>query len=620
MSQSLSDFLTDRSEVCRLRKQVSFQSAFDVTQGNAEAENFFSEIIPFLLAPRCRGASFIGIPNFRYIKMVGSIHKIKKSSVSIPVMAVDHERVLAAIDVGTNSIHMVVVHIQPSLPAFTIIARDKTTVRLGDRDKQTGNLTEAAMGRAIEALKRCQYISKSLNAEQIIAVATSAVREAPNGQDFLQRVEAELGLWINLISGPEEARRIYLGVLSGMEFNAQPHIIIDIGGGSTELILGDGHEPRSLSSTKVGAVRLTAERITTDPISNLEFQALQAYIRGMLERSVEDLQAHLRPGERPRLVGTSGTIETLAAIHARETLGMVPTPLNGYSFGLRDLREIVNRLRKLTYEERVQIPGINDRRAEIILAGALILQEAMTLLGTESIVICERSLREGVIVDWMLTHGLIEDRLRYQSSVRQRSVVRTAQKYHVNLLHSERVAEFALSLFDQTQGILHHWGDEERELLWASAILHNCGHHISHSSHHKHSYYLIRNGELLGYTETEVETIANLARYHRKSSPKKKHENYRNLTSKKHRRMVEQLSPLLRVAVALDRRQIGAIQQAVCQYHPEVQELRLLLQAAQPGDDCALELWSLNYNKSCFEAEYGLKLVPILEAAPMVMR
>ncbi len=545
--------------------------------------------------------------------MVSSVHKLKRKLVSIPVVITEHERILAAIDVGTNSIHMVVVRIQPDLPAFTIIAREKTTVRLGDRNRQNGNLTDEAMERAIDTLKRCQEIAKSLNAEQTIAVATSAMREAPNGRDFLQRIEADLGLWINLISGPEEARRIYLGVLSGMELNSQPHIIIDIGGGSTELVLGDGHEPRTLSSTKIGAVRLTVEQITTDPISNVEFQTLQAYVRGMLERPVEELKASLQPGELPRLIGTSGTIETLAMLHAREKTGAVPSPLHGYEFTLKDLRETVTHLRHLSVAERAQIPGINDRRAEIILAGALILQEAMTLLGMDSIVICERSLREGVIVDWMLTHGLIEDRLRYQGSVRQRSVLDTAIKYQVKLDYSEQVAEFALSLFDQTQGVLHNWGEEERELLWAAAVLHHCGHHISHSSHHRHSYYLIRNSDLLGYTETEIETIANLARYHRKSAPKKKHESYRNLTSKRHRRVVDQLSALLRLAVALDRRQIGAIKRVLCEPHPESQEFRLLIQPAKPGDDCALELWSLDYKKASFETEFGLKLVPVLD-------
>ncbi|MEP0772182.1 Ppx/GppA family phosphatase [Trichocoleus sp. ST-U1] len=509
---------------------------------------------------------------------------------------------------------MVVVQIQPKLPAFSIIAREKDTVRLGDRDKKTGNLTPAAMERAIAALRRFQGIAKSLNAEQIIAVATSAVREAPNGRDFLKQVEADLGLSVNLISGQEEARRIYLGVLSGMELNNHPHIIIDIGGGSTELILGDSHEPRSLSSTKVGAVRLTAELITTDPISNGEFQSLQAYVRGQLERAVDELRAVLQPGEQPRLVGTSGTIETLVTIHAREKLGTNPFSLNGYQLSLNDLRDLVNRLRRLNYLERAAIPGMSERRSEIIVAGAVILQEAMTLLGAELLTVCERSLREGVIVDWMLAHGLIEDKLRYQSSVRERNVIKTARKYGVNLEYSQRVAEFALSLFDQTQGILHHWGSEERELLWAAAILHNCGHHISHSSHHKHSFYLIRNGELLGYTEAEIDVIANLARYHRKTAPRKKHENYQNLPTKQHRQIVAQLSALLRLAVALDRRQIGAVQQVQCEYNAETKELQLHIKPTQPDDDCALEIWSLDYKKDVVEAEYGIKILPVLNA------
>ncbi|MEB3293574.1 MAG: Ppx/GppA phosphatase family protein [Synechococcales bacterium] len=528
----------------------------------------------------------------------------------------NRQYILAAIDIGTNSLHMVIAKIQPTLPAFTIIARDKTTVRLGDRDKLTGNLTPEAINRALLALKRCHDIAKSLHADEVVAVATSAVREAPNGHAFLETVEQQLGLCVNLISGTEEARRIYLGVLSGMALNNQPHIIIDIGGGSTELILGNGREPRSLSSTKVGAVRLTAEQITTDPISTQEFLALQAYVRGMLERSIEEVQAELQPGEQPRMVGTSGTIEALATLHAREKFGSVPNPLNGYGMSLLELRDWVNRLRRMKYAERATLPGMSERRAEIILAGAIILVEAMTMLGVDSIRICERSLREGVVVDWMLTHGLIEDHLRYQSSVRQRSVYKTAEKYQINLAHSERVAKFALLLFDQTQNRLHFWGHEERELLWAAAILHNAGHHVSHASHHKHSYYLIRYADLLGFNEMEIETIANLARYHRKSPPKKKHDSYRNLTSKRHRRIVDQLSPILRLAVALDRRQIGAIHSVECEYFPAQRELQMQIQPDRPGDDCALECWSLDYKKTCFEIEYGVKLVPHLITDP----
>jgi len=534
---------------------------------------------------------------------------------SVKTPPVQQHRIIAAIDLGTNSLHMVVVKIDPTLPAFSIITREKETVRLGDRDLVSGELKPEVIARAIACLRRFQTVAQTFNAETIIAVATSAVREAPNGKDFLHRIDSELGLSVDLISGQEEARRIYLGVLSGMEFNNQPHIIIDIGGGSTEIILGDSQEPRTLTSTKVGAVRLTGEFITTDPISNAELQYLQAYVRGMLERSVEDVLANLQCGETPRLVGTSGTIETLAMIEAREKLGTIPSTLNGYELSLQDLRSWVNRLAKMTNVERTAIPGMPEKRSEVILAGAVVLQEAMTLLGVDSVTLCGRALREGVIVDWMLTHGLIEDRLRYQSSIRQRSVLKQVNKYQINIEHSDRVAVFALSLFDQTQGIMHNWGDDERQLLWAAAILHNCGHYISHSAHHKHSYYLIRNGELLGYTETEIEIIANLARYHRKSPPKKKHENFRNLLSKNHRQIVCQLSAILRLAVALDRRQIGAISQVKCNYYPDLRQVHLSIFPAHSDDDCSLEMWSLDYKKGVFEAEFGVKLVATLETA-----
>ncbi|MDB9309659.1 Ppx/GppA phosphatase family protein [Aphanizomenon sp. CS-733/32] len=529
-----------------------------------------------------------------------------------PSQPVPENQMIAAIDIGTNSLHMVVVKIDATLPSFTIIAREKETVRLGDRNLMTGDLKPEIMSKAIACLGRFKTLAESLGTNSIVAVATSAVRESPNGKEFLHQIETEVGLIVDLISGPEEARRIYLGVLSGMEFNNKPHIIIDIGGGSTELILGDSEEPRSLTSTKIGAVRLTGELIASDPISETEFQYLQAYARGMLERSVEEVQGKLKIGDSPQLIGTSGTIETIATIHAREKLGLVPSTLNGYQFSLQDLRTWVNRLRKMTNVERAAIAGMPEKRSEVILSGAVILQEAMTLLGVESLTVCERSLREGVIVDWMLTHGFIDNRLRFQSSIRERSVLKTAKKYQTNLEHSQRVTAFALDIFDQTKGQLHYWNTDQRQLLWAAAILHNCGHYVGHSSHHKHSYYLIRNSELLGYNETEIEIIANIARYHRKSPPKKKHDSYRNLLHKEHRTMVNQLSAILRLAVALDRRQIGAISYIKCDYIPNFKEFKMSIFPSTIDDECSLEMWSLDYKKGVFEEEFGLRFVATL--------
>jgi exopolyphosphatase / guanosine-5'-triphosphate,3'-diphosphate pyrophosphatase len=529
------------------------------------------------------------------------------SAAPSPTATDPKSRILAAIDIGTNSVHMVVVRINPELPAFNIVDAEKSTVRLGERCPQTGNLTAEAMARAIAALRRCLDMAKIWNAEQVIAVATSATREAPNGKDFIREVEAQLGLQIELISGQEEARRIYLGVLSGLEFNHQLHTIIDIGGGSTELILGDGHDPRFLSSTKVGAVRLTNEFVITDPISNRDFDRLHAYVRGMLEWPLEDLKAKIAPGEVVNMIGTSGTIESLIRLDACAHAGAPPTTLSGYVLTLERLQALNQRLRKLSFADRCKMPGMSERRAEIILAGGIVLQEVMQNLGMTQIQSCVRALREGIIVDWMLNHGLIEDRLRYQGSVRQRSALNLAQKYRVNPDNAQQVAQFAVDLFDQTRGTLHQWGAQERELMWAAAILHNSGHYISHSAHHKHSYYLVRNGGLLGYTDAEIEIIANLARYHRKGAPKKKHESYQSL-SKLDRQMIDQLSALLKVAVALDRRQINAIQSLHCTFNAVARELHLTLTPTQVGDDCSLELWSLEYKKACLEAEFGVNL------------
>ncbi len=516
--------------------------------------------------------------------------------------------VLAAIDIGTNSIHTVIVQIKPDLPAFSIIGREKDTVRLGDREKSTGNLKQEAITRSIEALRRHQEIAKSLGATQIIAVATSATREAPNGRLFIEQIETELGLQVDLISGQEEARRIYLGVLSGIEFNNTPRIMIDIGGGSTELIFGDSEEPRTLSSTKIGAVRLSVELVKTDPINEAEFNYLQAYIRGQLERPIDDIKSQIQAGEKPQMVGTSGTIETVAMIIAREKTGSVPSRSHGFQLHLKDIKHLIQKLRRLNNSDRAQLAGMSERRAEIIIPGAVVLQEAMLMLGMDSLTFCERSLREGVIVDWMLTHGLIEDRLRYQSSIKERSTLKIADKYGVDLVHSQHVAKFAVEIFDYMRTVLLHQLDENaRRYLWSAAVLHNSGHFVSHSSHHKHSYYLIRHGELLGYNELEIEIIANIARYHRKTIPKKKHDIYQNLP-KSHRVTISQLSAILRVAIALDRRMIGAIDRIDCHFYHPSREFKIIYQPTQLDDHCSLEQWSLNFKKSWFETEFNVKV------------
>jgi exopolyphosphatase / guanosine-5'-triphosphate,3'-diphosphate pyrophosphatase len=512
-------------------------------------------------------------------------------------------KTLAAIDIGTNSIHMVIVQLQSDLPSYTIVAREKYMVRLGEYCQHTGWLTPEAMVRALEALTRCKTLAEAFAVEEIIAVATSAVREAPNGPEFLHQVERVVGLHVDLISGPEEARRIYLGVLSAVAFEGRSKVVIDIGGGSTELVLGNGHEPKYLTSVKAGAVRLTEELVKSDPISTRDFANLRNQVRCLLEPAIEQLRLS---GSFEQLIGTSGTITTLAEIDARST-GISPTSLQGYELSLTSVQRILQQLRGMSLEERRRLPGISERRADIIVAGATILQEAMILLGVQSLTVCEAALREGLIVDWMLSRGLIADRLRYQGSVRTRSVQRLAEKYHIDMAHSEQVTRLSLSLFDQTHGTLHRWSPVDRELLWAAAVLHNCGHFVNHSSHHKHSYYLIRHGGLLGFTEDEIEVIANIARYHRKSTPKRKHLPFQQM-SKDHKRLVRHLSIFLRLASALDRRHKGVVEAVRCVIQSRI--VQLFVQPRDPGDTCEIEIWNAEFKKAEFEEmfAYGLQL------------
>jgi exopolyphosphatase/guanosine-5'-triphosphate,3'-diphosphate pyrophosphatase len=499
-------------------------------------------------------------------------------------------RRVAAIDIGTNSIHLLIAAIDPDLHSFRIELVEKSAARLGERDPDTGDLSDAAIERGFRTLRHCKELADSHGVEAIVTAATSAVREAPNGRDFLQSVQEQIGLAVDLISGPEEARLIYLGVLSSMAFGDQPHLILDIGGGSTELVLADGRDSRALTSTRVGAVRLQRDFITEDPLPQERRSFLTAFIQGSLEPAVMKVRRRLEPGEAPVMVATSGTAMAIGALAAAEE-DRPPLKLQGYRLSRQRVDQLVDRLVAMTPEQRRALPAINDRRAEIIVPGALILQTAMRMLAVEELVICDRALREGLIVDWMLRQGLLEDRFAYQSSIRQRTVRHQAQRFGVDLPRAERVAAFALSLYDQTQGELHGDSGPGRELLWAAALLHGCGQHINVGAYHKHSWYLIRHSELLAYSDDDHLIVAAIARYHRRSLPKKRHEAWQLLESRDARRLVSSMALLLRLAAALDRRPEARV--ASLRVLVDANQLAIELVPTAPGLDLSLEQWSL---------------------------
>jgi len=514
-------------------------------------------------------------------------------------------RTVAAIDVGTNSTHMLVASVDVALATFSIDLAEKSSTRLGERDPDTGELTPEAMARGLESLRRFRELAISHQVEQIVVAATSAVREAPNGRDFLQTVKDELDLDVDLVSGPEEARLIYLGVLSGMSFGDRPHLVLDIGGGSTELILADGRDARALTSTRVGAVRLQRDFVKDDPIPPQRRSFLQAFIQGSLEPAVDKVHRRIKPGETPVLVATSGTAMAIGALAASDD-DRPPLKLHGYRVSRQRLNRVVDRLAVMTPEQRRALAPINDRRAEIIVPGSLILQTTMQMLGVDELVLSERALREGLIVDWMLRHGLLEDRFSFQSSIRQRTVIHQVQRFAVNQVRAERVANHALNLYDSTHKTLHRDDGSGRDLLWAAAMLHACGQHINLSAYHKHSWYLIRHGELLGYSESEHLMIAAIARYHRRSLPKKRHESWQALQTRENRKTVSEMALLLRLAAALDRRPDPVVQKLKAQVKGG--DLILELVPERLNQNLSLEQWSLESCSSLVRDVTGLHL------------
>ena len=475
---------------------------------------------------------------------------IQKKDLIIPK---ENNILVASIDIGTNSTHLLIAEIDLDLKSFSIKFTDKSTTRLGERDEE-GRLTEESIQRVMNTLRRFNEYCKSNGVEQLVTAATSAVREAPNGQEFIQRVLDEIDIKIELISGSEEARLIYLGVLSGMAFEDKSYVIIDIGGGSTELILADNRDAIALTSSRVGAVRIKNDFLGIENINIERSNFLRTFIEGSLEPSVRKIKSRLKDNKPVSMIATSGTAISLGNLVLSD-LGQPKQKMHGYKFNRDNLRNILDKLINMSNSEIKKIPTLSERRAEIIVPGALILDTSMAMLNFKELTLSERALREGLVVDWMLRQGIIKNEFSIQSNIRKTTIAHQARKFGVDKERSEKVTNFAFEIFDQTKNIIHeNTNSRTKDLLWAACQLYSCGKYINISSYHKHSWYLIKNFELLGYSQAETNIIASIARYHRKTLPKKRHESWQNLISKEDKELVLEMSLILRLAASLDQR------------------------------------------------------------------
>tara|TARA_Y100001970_G_C14245639_1_gene867994 strand:+ start:1285 stop:2880 length:1596 start_codon:yes stop_codon:yes gene_type:complete len=512
---------------------------------------------------------------------------------------------VASIDIGTNSTHLLIAEINLDLKSFSIKFTDKSTTRLGERDEE-GNLTEEAIQRVLVTLRRFKEYCKSNSVNQVVTAATSAVREAPNGQEFIKRILNETGIKIELISGSEEARLIYLGVLSGMAFEDESYVIVDIGGGSTELILADKKDAIALTSSRVGAVRLKNDFLNREQISIERSKFLKTFIQGSLEPSVRKIKRRLKNDQHVSMIATSGTATSLGNLILSD-LGQQKQKMHGYKFTKESLQNLLEKLIKMPSSEIKKIPSLSERRAEIIIPGALILNTSMDMLNFNELIISERALREGLVVDWMLRKGIIKNEFNIQSNIRKTTIVHQASKFGVDKERTEKVINIAFQIYDQTKNIFHNDSDSKaKELLWAACNLYNCGRYVNLSSYHKHSWYLIKNCELLGYSQAERNIIASIARYHRKTLPKKRHDSWQNLICKEDKALALDMSLILRLASSLDQRPENVISSVKIKLQKNILLIELI--PFNTNNDLLIEKWNLEFCRNVVKELKNLEL------------
>ena len=502
---------------------------------------------------------------------------------------------LAAIDIGTNSVHMIVVRVRPDF-SFEVVDREKEMVRLGAGGLDGKQLTPEAMSAALQALSKFARLAKSHQVDEVLAVATSATREAENGGAFLRAIERKTGIRARLITGTEEARLIHLAAVYGVE-TPKPAVVIDIGGGSVEITLGSGRDVEFARSFKIGVIRLTERFVDSDPISSRDERKMTKYIGEHVNRYVE----HIVEKGYDRVIGTSGTILSLGTVATAMDRGSVPNEVRNLRVPAKSLRRLRKTAVEMDLEERMHLPGLDPRRADLMVAGSVLLDALLKKLGANEITLCDLALREGVLLDYIHRHRRDIARIDRYPDVRRRSVIELAERCAWEADHSRQVAALALTMFDATRRI-HGLGDREREWLEYAGLLHDIGNHISYEKHHRHSYYLIKNGDLRGFEPEEIAIIALLTRYHRRAIPQKEHEGMGEL-SKEQRRVITVNSAFLRLAETLDRSRHGVIR--ALEIRERLGELRLKVQAV---GDAELEVWAAHRQSRALEEALGRKV------------
>ncbi|MGL4511844.1 MAG: Ppx/GppA phosphatase family protein [Lacipirellulaceae bacterium] len=509
-----------------------------------------------------------------------------------PMLAGDR---IAAIDIGSNSVRVVVA---VSIPGggYRVLDEERENTRLAASLVETDRLTGEAMDATVAALKSFVTMAQGYGVTAVRAIATSAVRDATNGRDFCRRVKDEVELEVEVIPPREEGRLSFLSVARAFDVTGKQVAVADIGGGSTEIVLASEGIVDEVYATRLGAVRVAEACALTGECDTLAIERAERFIDSELKKEIGKL-----PFAASMLYGAGGTFTAMAAmLMAREAGAADEKSTRGYRANRAEVRHLLLDLAGMTLEERGRVPGLNPKRADIIVAGLLVIERVMRRLWVNVVQVHTGGVRDGLLLT------MIADSRCPARSVtpadRRDAVERFAHQCGADLPHARHVAQLAGKLLETLAEPLG-LDAADRTLLETAALLANVGYLINFDGHHKHSYHLIRNSDLPGFERHELRLVATIARYHRGSRPKQKHDAFAPLSPADQDR-VARLAAILRLALALDRTH----QQQVRDLRANVSDDRVEI-VVEAVNDAELDLWAARRKVDLFERVFNRPVV-----------
>jgi exopolyphosphatase / guanosine-5'-triphosphate,3'-diphosphate pyrophosphatase len=498
---------------------------------------------------------------------------------------------LAAIDVGSNSIRLVVAEAQPG-GRYRVLDEERETTRLARSLASTGALDDESVQASIEALRRFKSIAAGMGVETIRAIATCAVREATNGPEFCRRVREEIDLAIEVIDSDQEARFAFQSVRRRFDLAGKNTLLADIGGGSTEIVLASGELIEAIYATQLGAVRLAEKFPSTLPMTQEEIIRMMRWIDRELRKTTDKPNIAIH-----QLIGSGGTFTNLASI-IMASRGLARLPAAGARVSRADVRHLVDRLAKMTAKERREVPGLNADRVDIIVPGLGVIDSIMRRFRVNTLQVHAYGVRDGLLLG-MIDH--MQGGKETNSPSLDEQIDRFAEACGVDLVHSRQVARLAGEIYDGLSKFFELL-PADRRILEAAARMQDVGYLISYEGHHKHSYHLILHSRLEAFLPEELELVASVARYHRGAAPKNKHNNFRGLDAADQLR-VRQMAAVLRIAGGLDRSHNQVVRSVAVTGTPD--EIDLIVAADEFPE---VDLWAARRRADFFESVFDAKL------------